>query len=160
MNTQIKRIKLALRIYQALPWCNVTAGASGCRFIELDRGEDIVGSTRNSSWVRPAIGSRLLHWTVGKPIELYQQIVPVLDVGRVHSAFKLLQSFDEPEYRGRGWMDRTAAYLIDLAEQHLVPLGEIEAESQLRAGERFEIRVKDPSKGRYDHKGRPLLVVA
>lgn len=141
MRNHKDRIKLAWKIRNALPWSSVVAGAVGCRFVEIARGEQFRGSRTfgrcTEVWSREVIGSRLIQWNGDGPVLVWEYIRAQ---PTQHSAMKLIHQTTLAAH-GRGWLDAAAEELVKLAADWLVPVAKDEIAKQLKADEQFEIRI-------------------
>lgn len=149
MRSYKERLKLAYAIRAEIPWASVVAGAPHFNFIRIDRGETIAGSHtpknkgtfgyQGSAWSRAVAGSRYIEWRGNAD---YMDICEYVECPPSHAeAWRILKSVTAPPKSGKGWMEAALRVLTDLAEEWLRPVEPEAIESQLRDGERFEIRI-------------------
>ena len=143
------RVALAWAIRERLPWASVVAGAPHCAFIDVLRGETIIGqskpedpsktSWRGSVWSRPPIGSRYLRWEAKRGyVEICEHVYCPPGYA---DAWKVVKTYKAPRSSGKGWIEEAAKALSSLARRMLraLPLEKIAA--QLKASESFEIQI-------------------
>lgn len=145
------RDRIAELVREQLPWASVISGASGCRFIKIDRGETISGHSERtdskgkylcgSVWSRPVVGSRRLLWDADEfdPPVIMEEIAA--HPGEVSREVCIKQcsadSFPALNPKTFSVVD-AAAILVAVADNWLRPVPPEEIAAQLRDGERFE----------------------